>query len=559
MRGGVLSVLASAFRLRQVMMTSTAGVSEGAARHGLTDHRDIGHGKHVALLRGLVEQLFSRDYLTARGLDAEEAAAHNELVVGALDAILLTWDRFAAFANVVPEHLERIDKLLGMELGLSVDLPLILVAYGAVYGHLHPCLPHAGDWSKGPGLKRWWLALEGRATSPIKVSKLHGVGTLDSRTVRAFRDGKAVPKEGTIQFLAEQLAKHGIRALGEERSATAAELEFELRVAVAAVQHRAIVERFTVAAPDDAIATNFSMIRSVLEHQPDVSEDLLRRGPASPLWAQIRPAVVGVMVGRVHELAAALASDVSKRLETITTTPQAEWRRMAADCGERASFWRNFDKRPGADGPDKRSAEWFEGERDLWLALAENRLQDVPHGRKELAAEMQADGLCMEAVAPWLNLGPEQQEEKLRQAVRVCDSSPYAHRQLGQHLRHHGRTDEAIRHLRRALELNPQNEESREALAFIYLDRNEFSEALAITNVHPSTLTLRAVRAHALVELGSVAEAQGLALELLDKSPRHPPTLRVLALCHRKTGDVLEAQKLERRADLLERGAESLG
>jgi len=180
-------------------------------------------------------------------------------------------------------------------------------------------------------------------------------------------------------------------------------------------------------------------------------------------------------------------------------------------------------------------------------------------GGKELAAEMQADGLCMEAVAPWLNLRPEQQEEKLREAVRVCDSSSYAHRQLGQHLRHHGRTDEATLHLRRALELNPQNEESREALAFIYLDSDEFSEVLAITDVHASTLTLRAVRAHALVELGAVTEAQGLALELLDKSPRHTTALRVLALCHRKTGDVLEAQKLERRADFLERGAGALG
>ena len=385
MRGGALSVLASAFRLRQVVMTSTAGVSEGAARHGLTDHRDIGHGKHVALSRGLVEQLFSREYLTARGLDPEEAAAHNELVVGALDAILLTWDRFAAFANVVPEHLERIDKLLGMELGLSVDLPLRLVAYGAVYGHLHPCLPRAGDWSKVPGLKRSWSALEVRAVSPIKVSKLHGVGTLDSRTVRAFRDGRALPKEGTIQFLAGKLAQHGIRVLGDERNATAAELAFELRIAVAAVQHRAIVERFTVDAPDDAIATNFSMISSALEHQPDVvSEDLLRRGPASPSWAKIGPTVDGVMIGRVHEFAAALAGDLSKRLETMTTTPHAEWRRMAAGCGERASFWRNFDKRPGADGPDKRSAEWCEGERDLWLALAENRLQDVPHGRERV-------------------------------------------------------------------------------------------------------------------------------------------------------------------------------
>jgi len=554
MRGGVLGTVASAFRLRRFILSGE--VSEGTAKHGLNDHHDIGHGRHAALARRLIDGLFSADYLAARGLSREEGSKHNELVAGALDATLSRWDPIAAFANALPEHFERIQELLGVEVGMSADLPVRLAAYDALYGYLHPCLPLAPFWSNGPGLKVWWASLASRALTPIQASTLQGRGILDPHTARDLRDGKALPKESTIGFLAEQLAAHGIRVLGDECRATSSELEFELRVAVGACEHGELVRRFTAPSPTDAVAAYFRTLRELLGRLPDaVTEDLLRNGTQSQRWEALRPALDGMIAARVQEAASAVASYVSKQLVTTALhDPKEASRQVAETCRERASFWRSIDERPGADGPDRRWAEWFEGEGRMWSALANGRLQEVGEVRAELAAELKADQLCMEAVAPWLKLRPEEQEGRLCEAVRICDSSSYAHRRLGLHLREQGRTEEAIQHLRRATEINPQNEESREALAVTYIDRGNFSEALAITDVPCSTTTLRAARAHALVSIGDVAAAEQLASGILEESPRHTMALRALAECYRRAGDGSEARKLELRADFLERG-----
>ena len=124
----MLSRLAGALRLRQQLLSKTRIVSEGTARHGLNDHHDIGHERHTALVRRLVDGLFSEDYLTAQGLNRVEAAHHNELVVLALDASLANWDQVAIFANVAPEDFSRLHDLLGDEVGMSVDVFLRLAA-----------------------------------------------------------------------------------------------------------------------------------------------------------------------------------------------------------------------------------------------------------------------------------------------------------------------------------------------------------------------------------------------------------------------------------------------
>jgi tetratricopeptide (TPR) repeat protein len=551
----MLSRLAAAFRLRQVVVTETAGVPQGTAKHGLTDHRDVGHERHVALIRRVVNGLFSPEYLRARGLTAEEAAQHNDRVVRALDVVLGRWDQLATVANALPELFGRIEKLLSVEMGLAIDLPIFLGAYHSRYGYLHPCLAHLTSWAKGPGLRPWWGALEVRSRTPIKTSALGGRGVLDSHTARDLRAGKALPKESTIGFLAERLSTHGIRALGEERDATASELEFELRAATAAVQYRKLVERFQVGAPDDVTIMHFRAIFGILEHSPVAcAEDLLGGGMQSERWAKLRPRVDATLAAHLQRMALGAAVGAADELAQLQANPQAAMQRMAADCRERASFWRNVDQRPGADGPDKRWAEWLEGERDTWLALAEGRPQDIRADRTELLAELRSDALCLEAVAPWLNLVPEQQEERLREAVRVYDSSSYAHRRLALHLRARGRIEEAIHHLRRAIELNPDNEESRESLAMIHLESGCWSEVLAVAGADCRTATLLAARARALFSVGDSAEARTLVDGILAQTPKHPMALRVLALCHREQGEERKARELEGRANLYERG-----
>lgn len=107
MRGGALSQLTAAFRLRQAVIGGSTDVPEGTAKHGLSDQRDIGREKHVALLRTAVDELFSTAYLAARGLDPRAATEHNDLVTQALDVVLTAWDRMAVMTSVAPDHQSR--------------------------------------------------------------------------------------------------------------------------------------------------------------------------------------------------------------------------------------------------------------------------------------------------------------------------------------------------------------------------------------------------------------------------------------------------------------------
>src|SRR5688572_11546734 len=121
MRGGALSELLAAFRVRRGVQGNN-GVSGGTAKQALGDQRDIGHHRHVAMIRSGVDRVFSAQYLLARGLDAAEAAEHNELVVEAVDAVLTRWDAFASRSNAMTPPSDGVADMLKLDAGFSVEL-----------------------------------------------------------------------------------------------------------------------------------------------------------------------------------------------------------------------------------------------------------------------------------------------------------------------------------------------------------------------------------------------------------------------------------------------------
>jgi Tfp pilus assembly protein PilF len=555
MRGGLLSRLVSAFRLRQAVLSETLEVTEGTAKHGLNDHHDIGRARHVILLRAAVDQLFSAEYLVARGLDHAEATKHNDLVTQALDVVLTRWDQLAAVANVVPERPEPAHDLLALATGFSVELPLRLAAYEALYGYLHPFVSEIPSWLNGPRLKAWWSTMEGRARRPIKVSQLYADGELESHTVRDLRDGQALPKEGTVEVLAARLADHSIRDRHEDRDAKPSELEFELRVAVAVAEQKHIVDRLVAPRVGDGLTMQLQVLRHVLRSAPDpVAEDLLHHGTQAQSWALVEQLFRSTLMAHVIELGRAMRADADRKMADMDSEPTKVQQEMAEESAEQAAFLRSVDPRPGADGPEKRLAEHFENTRDLWLAMATDGQHPFPEPRPELEAELRADALCMKAIAPWPELSDDQQEKRLREAIRICDWSAYAHRSLAHHLQRVGKLDEAQLHLRRSVELNPNNEGGRESLALLLADRGDHEAVRTLTTRYETSPMLKAVRAYALVNLGDIPTAEALIDEVLNRYPRHPLALLVVAQCHRARGDEDKARELERRATFYERG-----
>lgn len=560
MRGGALSQITAAFRLRQAVIGGSAEVPEGTAKHGLSDQRDIGREKHVALLRTAVDELFSAEYLTARGLDPRAATEHNDLVTQALDVVLTTWDRLAVMTNVVPDHPEQINDILGLATGFGVELPLRLAAYEARYGYLHPFLAEVPSWLTGPKLKPWWKSVETRARQSIKVSQLYENGELESHTVREFRDGKTLPKEGTLPVLARRLAAHEIEDWSRERDAEPAEVEFELRVAVAVADQRHVVERLLSPRAEDGLMMQLGVLRHVLKSAPDaVTTDLLRHGTQARWWPVVEERFKATVTAHVLAMMVQMKADADRNLAEAKKNPTKVCRDQAEADLQQAAYLRGIDSRPGADGPEKRLAEFFQNASDISLAVATDGQHQLRGHRAKLSAELHADRLCMEAIAPWLGLSPDEEEKRYREAVRVCEWSAYAHRALGQHLRHFGKVDEAVLHLRRSVELNPANEEGREWLLLVHAERGDYAEMLALTTERASSPMLRALRAVALLRTGDMTGAEKLARAVVEEHPRQSVGLRVLAECLRSQGDERKARELETKADFYERGVRSPG
>jgi tetratricopeptide (TPR) repeat protein len=563
LRGGVLSQLASAFRVRQAIVErGHAGVSKGSAKAALGDARSVEPFQHVAMLRCAVDQLFTLDYLEARGLDARAATEHNDLVTQAIESTLSVWDRFATLANAVPGASEAHD-LLGLMTGLYAELGVRLAAYEARYGYLHPFLADTPGWLKGPKLAPWWKGLEERANGSIEVSTLYERGRLDSHTLRKLRDGESLPNDSTIPELARGLARHKkrkVRAWREDRDATAAELEVELRFAVAVAESRSWVERLVAPASDDALMRVVDSVRAVLRSAPDaIAEQLLREGTEARAWAAVRAHCEVAWVDELVETLRRTAADAERMAEAAQLDPKGAYRHHAEVDRQEAAALRALDPRPGADGPEKRLAGWFDHRAELAWALATDGPCPSPARYDALSATMKADRLCEEAVAPWSGLSPSEREHRLREAVRVDPSSAYATRLLGNHCHRMGNDDEAIEHLRRAVELNPENVEGLEALVLLLSRRGDHGEVLERTAANARTPFLEACRAYGLLRNGDVDRSTKLAEKVRQEHPKFALGLRVLAECRRAQGEGKDARELDQRAELFERGVRSPG
>jgi tetratricopeptide (TPR) repeat protein len=331
-------------------------------------------------------------------------------------------------------------------------------------------------------------------------------------------------------------------------------------VAIAVAENSKLVQKFFSGSTDDATTMELHALRAVLRDVPDaLLAELLRDGTGASIWSRVEERVRTLHVLSVLRLAMAMKEDADRKMAELKKKPAQVLRASAEEYAQQAAYLRSIDTRPGADGPEKRMAEVLEGQRHVALMAATKGRHKLPTPRPELSVELDADRLCLETVAPWLDLDVVEKEKRLREAVRVCPWSSYARRRLGSHLSERGRAEEAITQLREAVKLNPKNVEGRTGLAYVLLDREWYDEAMAVTAVDVASPELATIRAYCTLKLGDAETAESIVRGVLLDVPRHTTALRVLAACLRGLGNEKRAKELERDAAFYERGVRPPG
>jgi tetratricopeptide (TPR) repeat protein len=126
------------------------------------------------------------------------------------------------------------------------------------------------------------------------------------------------------------------------------------------------------------------------------------------------------------------------------------------------------------------------------------------------------------------------------------------------HLDYEKAPDRALKSYRRAVELDPENEEARQGLAIVLLDSKSFSEALEhieyVRRFQPENLRVQVGLAECREGLGERAEAVRLLDEVLAHHEQYVPALSLRGRIAVESGQYAEAEPMLRQAIALSPG-----
>jgi hypothetical protein len=406
--------------------SDASNVAKGSAKHGFNDHHDIGQHQHIALLRVGVDHLFTLDYLIARGLDGPEALHHNALVTQAAEVVLARWDQLVVLSNQAGGVANTTFKLVLRGSQFLADVKLRLAAYDALYGHLHPAVGEIPQWLGEPGIKGWWQAIAQRAGGQLTLEQLRvKPGNLDPHTLRDLRTGRSLPKESTIEMLATKLSDLQAKDGSEESTAIRAELEFELRLAIAVAEYQGLARHLLRRRSSGAAAR---LIAAMSSPEREELEDILRGGMQSKTFRE-----------RLQPLASQVLKDVAVEWQAELTRQVAH--DPMAVCESLPSLFRE-------------QAVEEQSKHDQARAILAADLSDAGFHDQvlELTKDHQGTALlrCVRAYS-LLQLGDREVAEGLVRGVIEEDSKhAHAHRVLAACKRAAGDEKEARKHDRKA-------------------------------------------------------------------------------------------------------------
>ena len=544
-----MSQLAAAFRLRSVVVEQ-GPVAKGTSKQALTDQVDVGSQKHKQLVRAFVDALFTDDYLRSRGLDDDARDEHNRLVAAAVDHGLARWDKVAAHRNLIGDVPSVVTDFTHTVFEVSHDVLVRVAAYLTLYGLIHPALVDATTWPSKPGVKAWWGETLGRAHEPIDASPLSKKkrGRLAFHTLKKIRSGRSLPQDTVIADLADTLARHGIRTRDGSRDETAAEIEFELRLACGLADLSRWMRSSSWSTLDQAASTFFQGAVPCLD--PPQVIDLLTRGVGSEAWPQLQQGVRILAFAGLMEM----RNTVMTHTEEMLRLAEKDIRQcyaLTADDFERQSTDLASRLPPGSDDMGAIMAEFTASSAKFFRALANGEPRLVV--RDGFDDDMRAIGMCYQALARWNQHTKDQQEKLFRQAVEACPHLAYPKRMLAQHLVSQGRFEEELGLLQEAVNLNPVNIEGRELLIDALLRRQMYEEMTKLA-YEPSSVVLDTARALGLVRTERVEDAEEIVERLLPDHSNDPLVLEVDAACKEERGDKRGAAAARRKAKLLGHG-----
>ncbi|WP_437900367.1 tetratricopeptide repeat protein [Sorangium sp. So ce124] len=564
MRGGLLALLASAFRLRERIQDRPGGMSTTTAKRVLGDEPQVRSEKRAALVRVLLEALFTPDYLAARGLTRKEIYIHNELVAAALEDVLDRWDELARLLNpsALPADSFFFSSLL-QSTGLLADVLVRCAAYLVLYRDIHSVLEAIPAWYQQPGLQGVYDDLVRRARRGVpSQERLRRDTRLDKRTLQAIRRGTGeLPQGETLVQLASAFATYDVASHTGGRL-SAAEIELELRVACAVARVRAHAQ--TDPSLSVILGEHFAHLRRLRSELRAYTRDELAvivvRGMRSPYADALRRVAQTHAIESIFSLVMQEEQRAARIHALINTQPEKAMREIAAEMSDMAQRVRR----------DLEQHEFLETSKvpRLLVRILEQgtalvtELTKSPAERStateaafrslyESNDELEAESLVLRALAPWEHLTAAAREALLREAVARSPSSVFARGYLADHLVRHGRIDEAIAHLYAILGERPDDHETREHLALLLVEaapREALAEAEAALEHGGRTAASHYVHGECLIKLNRPSDAEASFQRALKMNPHHSPSLDGLSRCRRALGDEREARRLEQQA-----------
>jgi tetratricopeptide (TPR) repeat protein len=233
-------------------------------------------------------------------------------------------------------------------------------------------------------------------------------------------------------------------------------------------------------------------------------------------------------------------------------------RLMAEDTRNQAKLLEEVAGRfPGWEKATPGDIHRFLGEMaSVWDSLAEGK---KPPRSTRSGDTLKAKALCDQPIVLWLGLDRAQSFRLFEQAVETDPACPYVRMRAGVFFSEDAdRVEDAIRHLRVAIMLDPDESMAHCTLAVLLRQRDQVAEALEAIEpaaMRPDASSMAVLlRGELLLELGRAGEAEECFVSVLDREPWNSLALGGRASVCRARGDRTGEARFLRLATL-HRGA----
>lgn len=557
--GEVVGWLVSALRFAD-LRAGTGAFSESTAKRVARADGAVSDEMRSKLLHALVDRFFSERYLASRGLDPVAAREHNTLVLAGLEGALSTWDAFVGLRNSIDrEYAAGVDMAAAVE--VFSDITPRIAAYLARFRKIVPASRFAWQWCSKPGIQMAFQLLLERSNVTPSDKELLRSSRIARNTLRDLKSGKAIPQEETILRLAGAFAKCDVES-GDGHRVDELGLEVELRLACLVASVQSLLDPANLITVGLFIGPGeVAFLASDLRrYDASALAEIITQGMRWSRWPEVHERLKAqVIEPRLVSMIARIEADADKVHKKVCQflsegNESAAWRLMGDVFHAQARKMRGsmthlhgWEKGMGGD-----LHRMLEDMGSFWESLAEGR---KPPRCTASIDTMKAKGLCDHAIAPWLDLSQAEKSRLYEQAVETDPACAHVRMRAGMFFSEDpGRVDDAIRHLRAAMMLDPEETLAHTSLAVLLWQRGLLEEALSVIEAvatRPGASTMAVLlRGSLLIALERIAEAEGCFVSILDREPNNSPALAGRADVCQERGDRVGEARFRRLAAL---------